>query len=121
MSDDESANVVAVAERELRGWATEQKLSRKTVDILMKKGCSSMEALRLLDKDDLTNSKMLHGQQKLLLKSLISVQPERTAATCMENTRTYSVIVGIAEEWNMATTCDGNSDLYTRLFRGVIS
>ena len=46
------------AEAELREWATGQKLSAKTVDLLVKEGFTSLAALALVDGDDLTHQKM---------------------------------------------------------------
>jgi hypothetical protein len=56
-----------VAEGELREWATAHNITAKTVDLLVKDGFSSMDALELFDKEDLLHSKILRGQQKLLL------------------------------------------------------
>ena len=55
-------------EGELREWATAHKITAKTVDLLVKDGFSSMDAVELLDKEDLSQSKIPRGQQKLLLK-----------------------------------------------------
>ena len=57
-------------EKALREWATAQKVTSKTVDLLIKDGFNSMEAVDLLDCDDLLQSKIPRGQQKLLLKAL---------------------------------------------------
>ena len=38
---------------DMRGWAAHQKMSGKTVDLLIKEGFDSMEALILIDSDDL--------------------------------------------------------------------
>ena len=53
-------------EDEFRTWAT---LSGKAVDILIKDGFNSMDAIVLLDREDLS-SKMPRGQQKLLMKAV---------------------------------------------------
>ena len=67
-----------VAESELREWATVHKINVKTVDLLVKDGFSSMDAVELLDKEDLVQSKIPRGQQKLLLKAL---QPRQATVT----------------------------------------
>ena len=56
-------------EDEFRTWATSYKLSGKAVDILIKDGFNSMDAIVLLDREDLS-SKMPRGQQKLLMKAV---------------------------------------------------
>ena len=66
-----------VAEGELREWATARNITAKTVDLLFKDGFSSMDAIELLDKEDLAQSKIPRGQQKLLLKAL---QPRQATA-----------------------------------------
>ena len=43
-----------VAEGELREWATAHKNTAKTIDLLAKDGFSSMDAVELLDKEDLS-------------------------------------------------------------------
>ena len=48
-------------EDEFRSWGTSYKLSSKAVDILIKDGFNSMDAIVLLDREDLS-SRMLHGQ-----------------------------------------------------------
>ena len=77
---------------DMRGWAANQKISGKTVDLLIKEGFDSMEALVLIDSDDLAQTKIQRGQQKLLLKDLLSLTSsgEETgpaAATGRDNTR----------------------------------
>ena len=46
----------------------------KTVDLLVKEGFNSMEALALLDGDDLAQTKVPHGQQNLLLSVVRPLQ-----------------------------------------------
>ena len=59
-----------VAEGELREWATTHKITAKTVDLFAKDGFRSMDAVELLDKEDLSQSNIPRGQQKLVLKAL---------------------------------------------------
>ena len=66
----------------MRGWAARQKISGKTVDILIKEGFDSMEALILIDSDDLSQTEIQRGQQKLLLKALLWIQ----STVCGEDT-----------------------------------
>ena len=61
-------------ETELRKWAAENKITTKAMDILVKEGFDSMEAVALLDASDLGQSKMPYGQQKLLIKALRLIQ-----------------------------------------------
>ena len=61
-------------EADFRDWATSNKISSKAVDMLVKDGFNSMDAIVLLERDDLS-SKMPRGQQKLLLKALQSLRP----------------------------------------------
>ena len=58
----------------MRGWAAHQKISGKTIDLLIKEGFDSMEALILIDSDDLSQTKIQRGQQKLLLKALLPLK-----------------------------------------------
>lgn len=66
------------AEDALRDWAAAQKITAKTVDLLVKEGFNSMEALILLDREDLLQTKIPRGQQKLLLKALLPLQTTET-------------------------------------------
>ena len=59
-----------LAEGELREWPTAHNITAKIVNLLVKDGFSSMDAIELLDKEDLAQSKIPRGQQKLLLKAL---------------------------------------------------
>ena len=72
-----------VAECELREWATAHNITAKTVDLLVRDGFSSMDAIELLDKEDLAQSKIPRGQQKLLLKAL---QPRQATEQTTEQT-----------------------------------
>ena len=40
----------------MRGWASNQKISGRTVDLLIKEGFDCMEALILIDSDDLSQN-----------------------------------------------------------------
>ena len=57
------------------GEAASHQLTGKTVDLLVKDGFSSMQAIALLESVDLAQSKIPPGQQKLLLKSVVELRP----------------------------------------------
>ena len=77
-------DIEVVAEGELREWATTHNITAKTGDLLVNDGFSSMDAIALVDKEDLAQSKIPRGQQKLLLKAF---QPRQaTAAQMTEQT-----------------------------------
>ena len=58
---------------DMRGWAANQKISGKTVYLLVKEGFDSVEALILIDRGDLSQTKIQRGEHKLLLKALLSL------------------------------------------------
>ena len=51
-------------------WAIGNKISADAVEKLFKEGFTSVEAIKLLDSDDLSRSKIPRGQQKLILASV---------------------------------------------------
>ena len=51
----------------VRAWAALRNISIDTCDVVVAMGFSSLEALSCLEADDLRNSKVPIGQQKLLL------------------------------------------------------
>ena len=85
-----------VAEGELREWATAHNITAKTVDLLVKDSFSSMDAIELLDKEDLAQSKIPRGQQKLLLKALHPRQAtaEQTTEQTAEITEATAAATG---------------------------
>ena len=94
-----------VAEGELREWAMARNITAKTVDLLVKDGFSSMDAIELLDKEDLAHSKIPRGQQKLLLKAL---QPRQaTAEQTTEQTAEVTEATAAATAAAAATGEDG--------------
>ena len=90
---------------ELRELAAAHKITAKPVDLLVKDGFSSMDAAELLDKEDLSQSKIPRGQQKLLLKAL---QPRQ--ATEAEQTTEQTAEVTEATTAATATCEDGATD-----------
>lgn len=57
-------------EEHLAAWAKDNKISREAIDRLYQEGFTSMEALKLIDRDDLVKAKLLRGQQKLILAAV---------------------------------------------------
>ena len=49
-------------------WASENKIGEEAVARLFAEGFTSLEAIRLLDADDLSKSKITRGQKKLILQ-----------------------------------------------------
>ena len=80
---------------DVRGWAAHQKIPGKTVDLLIKEAFDSMEAFILIDSDDLAQTKIQLGQQKLLLKALLSLTSSGEATGSAEGRQMllYYVIV----------------------------
>ncbi|KAK2144921.1 hypothetical protein NP493_4089g00002 [Ridgeia piscesae] len=98
-----------VAEGELREWATAHNITSKTVDLLVKDGFTSMDALELLDKEDLSQSKIPRGQQKLLLKSLQprqATEAEQTTDQTAEVTEATTVAAATCEDGATAPARD---------------
>ena len=98
-----------VAEGELREWATAHNITSKTVDLLVKDGFTSMNALELLDKEDLSPSKIPRGQQKLLLKSLQprqATEAEQTTDQTAEVTEATTVAAATCEDGATAPARD---------------
>lgn len=54
----------------LAAWASENKISRESMDRLFQEGFTSMRALKLIDRDDLVKAKLPRGQQKLIFASV---------------------------------------------------
>ena len=130
---DSGLTVEEAAEAELRRWATDKKLTGKAVNMLIKDGFSSMEAVVLLDKEDLLQSKIPRGQQKLLLKALLSLRPretttasasdaagttERDRSSTIEHvaTRGAQLDAGTTDtDTRQSTEADTRPDLYARM------
>ena len=62
-------------------WAEAKKISREALERLFKDGFTSLEAIKLLDTDDLAKSKIPRGQKKLIC--LV-----RTPSTMINNGKT---------------------------------
>ena len=100
------------AEEALREWAASEKITAKTVDLVIKEGFNSMEALVLVDQEDLLQAKIPWGQQKLLLKALLLMQPVETS--CVVATLTDGETMAAAA----ATTCADDMRLPRALAKG---
>ena len=97
-----------VGEGELREWATAHKITAKTVDLLVNDGFSSMDAIALVDKEDLAQSKIPRGQQKLLLKALQPKQATagQTTEQTVEVTETTTAATATCEDGTTAPAWD---------------
>ena len=96
-------------EAEFRTWATSYKLSGKAVDILIKDGFNSMDAIVLLDREDLS-SKMPRGQQKLLMKAVQSLRPATTEeASDREATADWSAMPVVEAGVSTDNTAGGDT------------
>ena len=84
------------SETTLRLRAVGQNITGKTVDMLVKEGFCSIEALTLVDGEDLSRTNIPGGQQKLVLKAIQPLQPSLA-----------SMVIGNATENNVAmgATC----------------
>ena len=127
---DSGLTVEEAAEAELRRWATDKKLTGKAVNMLIKDGFSSMEAVVLLDKEDLLPSKIPRGQQKLLLKSLRpretttasasdaagTIEHDRSSTIEHVATRGAQLDAGTTDtDTRQTTEADTRPDLYARM------
>ena len=54
-------------------WAAQNKISPDSIERLFKDGFTSMEAIQLLDNDDLQRTKIPRGQQKIILASVSKI------------------------------------------------
>ena len=72
--DDMGKNNVTITtmtpEQIVMEWASRNKISSDTIEKLFGEGFMSLEAIRLLDAEDLSWSKIPRGQKKLILKCL---------------------------------------------------
>ena len=103
-------------------WARENKISEGAVDRLFEEGFTSLEALRLLDEEDLSKSKIPRGQKKLILACVRGLEKndehqqsgvnrvaqmnstERMRVQSLESTQTnQSAAAGRHMMWKIAT------------------
>lgn len=56
-------------EKAMEEWATQHKISPDCVKLLVKDGFTSMEALHLLEQEDI-NPKIPRGQQRLIMQAV---------------------------------------------------
>lgn len=73
MAQNNVANIVDIRtmsdEEYMAAWAKDNKISLEAIEKLSQDGFPSMQALKLVDKDDLAKAKLPRGQQKLILAS----------------------------------------------------
>ena len=69
-------------------WASHHKVSRDAMEKLFKEGFTSMEAMMLLEEDDLTRTKIPRGQQKLILAAVSKLLNSRQRAEESAHVRT---------------------------------
>ena len=62
-------------------WASENKIGEEAVARLFEEGFTSLEAIRLLDADDLSKSKITRGQKKLILQCVRVLNGGKTIAS----------------------------------------
>ena len=74
MAQNNVANIVDIRtmsdEEYMAAWAKDNKISLEAIEKLSQDGFTSMQALKLVDKDDLAKAKLPRGQQKLILASI---------------------------------------------------
>lgn len=81
-------NVVEIttmsSEEVVKQWASRNKISGEAVEKLFEEGFTSLEAIKLLDADDLTKSKISRGQKKLILACVGVLNCENATTTPRE-------------------------------------
>ncbi|CAG2248787.1 unnamed protein product [Mytilus edulis] len=73
MSNDEEITFMASSDRpsdKVRTWAGVMKLSERTTETILELGFENMEAVSLIEADDLAETNMPIGQRKLLLRTV---------------------------------------------------
>ena len=98
----------------MREWAATENITAKTGDLQIKEGFNSMEALVLVDREDFLQTKIPRGQQKLLLKALLPMQPAETSRAVPTPTVGETMAAAAA-----VTTCADDSRLPRALDKGV--
>lgn len=81
---DFTENVITITtmtpEEVVADWARENMISDGTVDKLFGEGFNSLQALRLLDEEDLSKVKIPRGQKKLILDSVRTLKGGNNAS-----------------------------------------
>ncbi|XP_076108317.1 integrase/recombinase xerD homolog [Mytilus galloprovincialis] len=97
MSDDEDITFMTTSERQsfdkVKAWASVMKLTEATADAIVELGFSSMEALSLIEANDLVETNIPIGQKKLLLKAIKKTISNDINAESAETTSTSSTCV----------------------------
>ena len=136
------AETITDEERVVR-FCLQNKLSKSATDELIKRGFTSLEALKLVELDDLGSEKIRRGQRRLILHIVRTTLQEGTAAndtatageslsvgtddgtaTSVNNTTSGSAIpVTIVQEveQNVMENTINNTDMYTGLLANMQS
>ena len=73
-AEDKIENVIEIStlsdEEVVLNWAARGKISQDAIEKLFKEGFTSMEAILLLEDEDLARTKIPRGQQKLILAAV---------------------------------------------------
>lgn len=81
---DFTENVITITtmtpEEVVADWARENMISDGAVDKLFEEGFNSLQALRLLDEEDLSKVKIPRGQKKLILDSVRTLKGGNNAS-----------------------------------------
>lgn len=88
MSDEEMAEA----------WATEHKISGDAIEKLFKEGFNSLDAIRLIDADDLARTKIARGQQKLIIVSVQKLLGNYSAGNVLNTERSTSAAGNVGNE-----------------------
>ena len=82
---EETGNFVEITtmsqEEAVKHWATSCNISADAVDKLFEDGFTSINAIKLIDAEDLAKSKLPRGQKKLILSSVKMLKGERGGDT----------------------------------------
>lgn len=85
-------NVITITtmtpEEVVTNWASQNMISAGAVDKLFEEGFTSLEALKLLDEEDLSKVKIPRGQKKLILACVRTLNGSQTPETVTEVTQT---------------------------------
>ena len=85
-SDENIATIVTMTPEEVVAeWARENKINAGAVEKLFEEGFTSLEALKLLDEEDLSKSKIPRGQKKLILSCVRALNGGTTLGSEVEH------------------------------------
>ena len=93
-------------------WAMENKISEDAAAKLLEEGFTSLEAIRLLDADDLSKSKISRGQKKLILgASAVSAPTINNQSGTLLNQNGGTNSDASLDQSSHSSTQDGNARL----------